>query len=67
MEPLLKATFLPRSSATLRTGLSRYEFNVKPLTPAVAAEQQRIADTFHGLGLIPRAIRVSDAVRQTGA
>ncbi len=42
--------------------LSRYEFNVKPLTPAVAAEQQRIADTFHQLKLIPKAIRVSDAV-----
>ena len=29
---------------------------VVPLTPAVAAEQQKIADTFHGLKLIPKAI-----------
>ena len=42
--------------------LTRYQFGVKPLTPAVAAEQQKIADTFHGLGLIPNAIRVADAL-----
>ncbi|MDR7336046.1 sulfonate ABC transporter substrate-binding protein [Roseateles asaccharophilus] len=42
--------------------LQRYEFGVKPLTPAVAAEQQKIADTFHALGLIPKPIRVADAL-----
>ena len=42
--------------------LRRYEFNVKPITPEVARGQQQIADTFHALGLIPRPIRVSDAV-----
>ncbi|MEO6276599.1 sulfonate ABC transporter substrate-binding protein [Roseateles sp.] len=42
--------------------LTRYQFGVKPLTPAVAAEQQKIADTFHALGLIPNAIRVGDAL-----
>lgn len=42
--------------------LRRYEFNVKPITPAVAAEQQKIADTFHALKLIPKPIKVSDAV-----
>ncbi|MCE4554727.1 sulfonate ABC transporter substrate-binding protein [Pelomonas cellulosilytica] len=46
--------------------LSRYQFGVKPLTAQVAAEQQKIADTFHGLGLIPKAIRVADAL-PTGA
>ena len=30
----------------------------------VIAEQQRIADTFKDLGLIPAAINVSDAVRR---
>jgi sulfonate transport system substrate-binding protein len=35
---------------------------VKPLTAAVAAEQQKIADTFHALGLIPKPIRVADAL-----
>ena len=42
--------------------LQRYEFNVKPITPAVAADQQKIADTFFDLKLIPRPIKVSDAV-----
>lgn len=42
--------------------LTRYQFGVKPLTAAVAAEQQKIADTFHGLGLIPKPIRVADAL-----
>ena len=42
--------------------LQRYEFNVKPITPAVAADQQKIADTFHRLKLIPKAIRIDEAV-----
>ncbi len=42
--------------------LQRYQFNVKPITPAVAADQQKIADTFFELKLIPKAIRVSEAV-----
>jgi len=42
--------------------LQRYEFNVKPITREVAAEQQKIADTFHALKLIPKPIKVSDAV-----
>jgi sulfonate transport system substrate-binding protein len=42
--------------------LRRYEFNVKPITPAVAADQQKIADTFYALKLIPKPIKVSDAV-----
>ncbi|MBL8278629.1 MAG: sulfonate ABC transporter substrate-binding protein [Pelomonas sp.] len=42
--------------------ITRYQFGVKPLTPAVAAEQQKIADTFHALGLIPKPIRVADAL-----
>ena len=42
--------------------LRRYEFNVKPITPAVAAGQQQIADTFFALKLIPKPIKVSDAV-----
>lgn len=41
--------------------LRRYNFNVQPLTDAVIADQQRIADTFHDLKLIPRAIAVREA------
>jgi sulfonate transport system substrate-binding protein len=35
---------------------------VGPLTPALVAEQQKVADAFHELGLIPKAIRVADIV-----
>lgn len=45
--------------------LARYQFGVKPLTAAVAAEQQKIADAFHVLGLIPKPIRVADALPGT--
>ncbi len=42
--------------------LRRYQFNVKPITAEVAADQQKIADTFYDLKLIPTAIKVRDAV-----
>ena len=35
---------------------------VGPLTPALLEEQQRVADAFTQLGLIPRPIRIADAV-----
>ncbi|HVE54866.1 MAG TPA: sulfonate ABC transporter substrate-binding protein [Ramlibacter sp.] len=35
---------------------------VGPLTPAIVADQQRVADAFHRLGLIPRPVRVADVV-----
>jgi sulfonate transport system substrate-binding protein len=48
----------------LETALSRRSFGVEPLNDSVIAEQQKIADTFKSLGLIPAAINVSDAVRR---
>ncbi len=51
----------------LEVALRRQSFGIRPLGEAVVAEQQRIADVFHGLGLLPRAIRVADAVRSVGA
>lgn len=42
--------------------LTRYEFNVKPITADIAQDQQQIADSFYALKLIPKAIRVQDAV-----
>jgi sulfonate transport system substrate-binding protein len=48
--------------SVVETALSRYEFNVRPITPAVAADQQKIADTFYELKLIPKPIRISEAV-----
>jgi len=42
--------------------LQRYQFGVQPLTAAVAAEQQKIADAFLELKLIPKPIRIADAL-----
>jgi len=42
--------------------LRRGQYGVVPLTAAVAAEQQKIADAFFELKLIPKALRVADAV-----
>lgn len=39
----------------------RYAYGVKPVTPAVIGEQQKIADVFTNLKLIPKAIVVKDA------
>ncbi|MEF7613564.1 aliphatic sulfonate ABC transporter substrate-binding protein [Aquincola sp. MAHUQ-54] len=39
---------------------------VGPLTPAIVADQQRVADAFAQLGLIPKPIRVADIVWQPG-
>lgn len=46
----------------VESNLRRYQFAVAPLTPAVVAEQQKIADAFHALKLIPKPVRVADAV-----
>ena len=40
----------------------RFAYGIQPITPAVAAEQQKIADAFYELKLIPKAIRVADAL-----
>nr|WP_156922328.1 sulfonate ABC transporter substrate-binding protein [Azorhizobium doebereinerae] len=47
----------------LEVALARQQYDVKPITPAVTAQQQEVADAFFKLGLIPKAIRISDAVR----
>jgi sulfonate transport system substrate-binding protein len=55
---------------SVQTGLSnevvalagqRYSYGVKPVTPEVLKAQQDIADAFHKLKLIPKAIVVRDA------
>lgn len=50
------------ANEVVELSLTRYQFGVKPLTAAVAAEQQKIADVFHQLGLIPKPIRILDAL-----
>ena len=41
--------------------LQHYVFNVQPVPDSVIAEQQKLADTFFELKLIPKAIAVRDA------
>ena len=48
--------------SVVELALQRYQFNVAPLSAAVAAEQQKVADTFHELKLIPKAVRIADAL-----
>jgi len=40
----------------------RFAYGVRPVDAAVAREQQKIADAFHALKLIPRPLRIADAL-----
>ncbi|MBB3770013.1 sulfonate transport system substrate-binding protein [Angulomicrobium tetraedrale] len=48
----------------LSVAVGRQSFGVAALTPKVIADQQLVADTFFGLGLLPKKIVVADAVRK---
>jgi sulfonate transport system substrate-binding protein len=48
----------------MKVALSHRSFGILRISSRVIAEQQKIADTFKDLGLIPEAINVSDAVRR---
>jgi sulfonate transport system substrate-binding protein len=50
--------------ATLELALSRGGYGVTPVSDAVLAEQQRIADAFYDLKLIPKHINIRDATLQ---
>ncbi len=45
----------------LKLSLSRQPIGVQPVSAAVFAQQQQIADTFFRLGLIPQTVKVTDA------
>jgi sulfonate transport system substrate-binding protein len=51
----------------LEVALKRQSYGIKPINDAVIAEQQRIADMFHELGLLPKAIKVQDAAAKVGS
>ena len=51
----------------LKLALSRQSWDVRPIAPEVAADQQKIADTFYGLGLIPKPIKIGDVTRANGS
>ena len=61
------ADFAGLGLATVHRVLERRQPSpVAPLTPAIVAEQQKVADAFAQLGLIPKPIRVADIVWQPG-
>jgi sulfonate transport system substrate-binding protein len=51
----------------IELALKRQSYGIKPINDAVIAEQQRIADTFFALGLLPKKITISDATRKSGS
>jgi sulfonate transport system substrate-binding protein len=50
------------SPDVLELAVRRSNYGLRPLDHATVVEQQKIADTFHDLGLIPRKIVIQDAV-----
>jgi sulfonate transport system substrate-binding protein len=51
----------------LKLALSRQAWGVQPISADVTADQQKIADAFHNLGLIPKPIKIGDVVRANGS
>jgi len=48
--------------ATVEKSIKRAGFGVKPIDAEIVTQQQKIADTFFSLGLIPKEIKISDAL-----
>ena len=55
------------SVPVVEVALKRQSYGIKPINDAVIADQQKIADAFRALGLLPRDITVSDAQRKPGS
>lgn len=64
-EQLSPSIGLPAS--VLAVSLKRESYGILPINNEVIASQQRIADTFAALGLIPKPIHVSDLQRKPGS
>jgi sulfonate transport system substrate-binding protein len=63
-EQLAPAVGLP--VAVVEVALKRQSYGIKPLSDAVIADQQQVADTFFALGLLPKQIKISDVARRPG-
>ncbi|MCJ2135631.1 aliphatic sulfonate ABC transporter substrate-binding protein [Methylobacterium sp. J-026] len=48
--------------AATRRAVDRTDYVIGPMNDRVAAAQQRVADRFHALKLIPKPVRIADAV-----
>ena len=55
-----EATGVPIEAQTL--AVNRAKFGIYPITPEIIAGQQATADRFFALGLIPTAVKISDAI-----
>ena len=64
-EQLSPSVGLP--ARVLAVSLKRESYGILPINNDVIASQQRIADTFHALGLLPKPITVSDLQRKPGS
>jgi len=64
-DQLSRSIGLPAS--VLAVSLKRESYGILPINAEVIASQQRIADTFLSLGLIPKAVTVSDLQRKSGS
>lgn len=51
----------------IELALKRQSYGIKPINDKVIAEQQQVADTFFALGLIPKAIKISDVAKKFGS
>lgn len=51
----------------LELALKRQSYGIRPINDQVIAEQQQVADTFFTLGLIPKAIKISDVAKKSGS
>ncbi|MBR0798343.1 sulfonate ABC transporter substrate-binding protein [Bradyrhizobium jicamae] len=54
------------SVPVVEVALRRQAYGIKPVTDAVVADQQQVADTFFALGLIPKQIKISDVAWRPG-
>lgn len=57
---LSASTGIPAS--ILEVALARQSFGILPIGDGVVKAQQEIADTFYALGLLPKPIKITDAV-----
>ena len=58
----LLAASMGLAEPVVAQAVARMGYGVQPLTPEIIADQQKIADTFFDLGLIPKKLDVANAV-----
>jgi sulfonate transport system substrate-binding protein len=61
---LLAALAASAASAEGKVAVERQSSGVAPTRDDIVAARQKLADTFFQLGLIPKAIRISDPIRR---